>query len=54
MSEELVFSFLLVVRNEEKYIANLLDAILNQDFPHSAYQRLLWWMVIQQTKPSKL
>lgn len=38
MSEELVFSFLLVVRNEEKYIANLLDAILNQDFPHSAYE----------------
>lgn len=38
MSEGLVFSFLLVVRNEEKYIADLLEAILNQDFPQDLYE----------------
>lgn len=28
----------MVVRNEEKYLENLLEAILNQDFPHDRYE----------------
>lgn len=34
----LVFSFLLVVRNEEAYIRNLLESVLNQDFPQDRYE----------------
>lgn len=38
MSVRLVFSFLLVVRNEKCYIRRVLDSILNQDFPHNQYE----------------
>ncbi|SFS75494.1 glycosyltransferase family 2 protein [Marininema halotolerans] len=38
MKPELIFSFLLVVRNEEAYIENLLDSILHQDFPAKQYE----------------
>ncbi|MDA8352267.1 MAG: glycosyltransferase [Firmicutes bacterium] len=34
----MVFSFLLVVRNEEQHIENLLEAIMNQDFPQEQYE----------------
>jgi glycosyltransferase involved in cell wall biosynthesis len=40
-NKDLIFSFLLVVRNEEDYIENLLEAILNQDFPHDRYEIIL-------------
>lgn len=36
--EDLIFSFLLVVRNEEDYIENLMESILHQDFPHHRYE----------------
>lgn len=38
IKKPLVFSFLLVVRNEEAYIENLLESILNQDFPQHKYE----------------
>ncbi|OYD07572.1 glycosyl transferase [Paludifilum halophilum] len=34
----MVFSFLLVVRNEEDHIEKLLESILNQDFPRKKYE----------------
>ncbi|PTM57472.1 glycosyltransferase family 2 protein [Desmospora activa] len=39
--EDLIFSFLLVVRNEEDYIENLLESILHQDFPHDRYEIII-------------
>lgn len=38
MSAELIFSFLLVVRNERRYIGRVLDSILHQDFPQKQYE----------------
>ncbi|MCS1352010.1 glycosyltransferase [Mechercharimyces sp. CAU 1602] len=38
IQEQLIFSFLLVVRNEEAHINFLLESILNQDFPNSKYE----------------
>ncbi|MDQ0338504.1 glycosyltransferase involved in cell wall biosynthesis [Caldalkalibacillus uzonensis] len=35
------FSFLLVVRNEEKYLENLLKSVLNQEFPSSKYEIII-------------
>ncbi|EGL82033.1 glycosyl transferase family 2 [Caldalkalibacillus thermarum TA2.A1] len=35
------FSFLLVVRNEEKYLEALLKSVLNQDFPCSKYEIII-------------
>ncbi|MBZ5749080.1 glycosyltransferase family 2 protein [Metabacillus rhizolycopersici] len=37
-SKQIVFSFLLVIRNEEKYINDLLLRVLNQDFPEEKYE----------------
>lgn len=36
--KELYFSFLLVVKDEEAYIEQLLDRVLNQDFPYDQYE----------------
>lgn len=38
MNRQMVFSLLLVVRNEEVYIEKLLEAALNQDFPKEQYE----------------
>lgn len=38
MSAELFFSFLLVVRNEKRYIGRVLESILNQNFPQQHYE----------------
>lgn len=38
MSAELIFSFLLVVRNEKQYIRPVLESILHQDFPQEKYE----------------
>ncbi|WP_035351826.1 glycosyltransferase family 2 protein [Fictibacillus gelatini] len=41
MSSPYFFSLLLVVRNEEKYIANLLERMIHQDFDANAYEMIV-------------
>lgn len=38
LNTELIFSFLLVVRNEKCYIRRVLEGILKQSFPHDQYE----------------